>query len=481
MPPLSSNRIPVIGLLVALGLAGCGGSSERSSGTTQNGAKVVDKLILFTVDTLRADQLGVHGNQAYATPYLDRFASQSLVFERAYAQATLTVPALTSMLTGLLPDRHDVLGQRGALADNVVPLAQIAQARGIPTASFLANICVLQGEERTVFHDGWDLAYCGMDEHSEQYLWDQDVIRHALEWLDAQPGPFLLWVHLMDPHAEHRPNPADWDYTARPVREKFEQYRAFNQWEMERGFPSEEEAQHMWDLYGAEVRGVDREFGRFVDQVDAREDAAEIAMIFSADHGEELYETWSRYDHGLSLTEGVLWVPLMVRAPGLEPGMRDDVVETLQVTPTALELFDLPEPYALDGKSLLAPEPSRGFAVSQVGHITTSLRSRDFRFWHRKGKDPWQREAAQWRADAPWFRDRLTLAHYPTEKRTTVEFLSVTAPENNAKLVELGSQLQKLTESLGVIPSGRQVGDAETEAEFQKLGYTGYADLRGDE
>lgn len=108
------------------------------------------------------------------------------------------------MLTGLQPHRHAVHDQRAAYAKNVVPVQSLAQTQCIKTASFIANICVLQSEERTVFHDGWDQTVCGMNDATEQYLWDRDVV----------------------------------DQAERPVLEKKAQYEAFNEWEKQRTFPT---------------------------------------------------------------------------------------------------------------------------------------------------------------------------------------------------------------------------------------------------
>ena len=201
-------------VLLAAGLFACKDAGPRST-----------SVVLITVDTLRADQLGAYGKTPSPTPNLDRLAGESLVFERAYTQATLTHPALSSMLSGLLPSRHGVNAQNGQMRENVVALPLMLQAKEIATGSFVANMCKLQPYERTVFHDGWDVTFCGMDEEKDQYLWDTAVVDAGLEWIAEQRGPYLAWIHLMDPHAEHAPPPDLWDYEARPVREKFAQYR----------------------------------------------------------------------------------------------------------------------------------------------------------------------------------------------------------------------------------------------------------------
>ena len=61
-------------------------------------------LVLVTVDTLRADRLGVYGNPLELTPHLDALAKQSIVFRHAFAPAPFTLPSLSALLTGRYPD-----------------------------------------------------------------------------------------------------------------------------------------------------------------------------------------------------------------------------------------------------------------------------------------------------------------------------------------------------------------------------------------
>lgn len=463
-------------ILAAVLAGACGSGTDGGATAPATDAGRPRSVVVFTVDTLRADQLGCYGNTAYPTPNADRLAAESVVFARAYTQATLTHPALSSMLSGLHPFRHQVMGQSASLGPAVVPLATAVRAQGIATGSFVANLCKLQEVERTVFHDGWDEAWCGMsppEAEDDQYLWDQRVVGAAIEWIEQQDGPFLCWVHLMDPHAEHRPDPALWDYAARPVEEKYAQYRSYNAYEENRTFPPEDVAAELWDLYAAEVQGMDRELGRMLDYLDDRGDGGEIALIFSADHGEELYETWSRYDHGLSMSEGVLWVPLMVRTPGEAPRTVDHVVELLQVTPTVLSLLDVPLPYRLDGPSLLAPA-QRDFAASFTEKISISLRTRDERYWFRRTPEPWTRppDEAPWRADAPWFREKELLAVYDGPRRTAVRWLDADEPEVRSRMGALNAALQDFMMVIGPPPKPAQIEDPELRAELLRLGYT---------
>lgn len=436
----------------------------------------VENVLLFTVDTLRADQLGAWGNAPSPTPAADALAAEGLVFERAYSQATITNPSLSSILTGLLPIQTGVHDQTSGLAPGIVSVPLMLQADGIATGSFIANMCRLQGTPGTVYHDGFDERFCGMlddpENYSEQYLWDQAVVDAALDWTAAQEGPWFAWVHLMDPHAEHRPAPHLWNWEADPPREKFEQYTYYNRFEELREMPSDEVKARLWELYSAQIRGTDEQLARMLEGIAARDDSDATAVVFSSDHGEELFETWTRFDHGFSMTEGVFHVPLIVRAPGLAPGRVPAIVEALQIGPTVLDLFGIEAPYELAGPSLLSDVPGRGFALSYGGDITTSIRGGDYRFWLRHTPEPFTREFAEWRTEAPWFQQRRSLASYSPATGALPLWLDVQDPQ-------LAATVNKLERAL--LGRHEQVDRAEgfridDPALLEALRATGYVD-----
>ncbi|MEO0650726.1 MAG: sulfatase-like hydrolase/transferase, partial [Planctomycetota bacterium] len=153
---IGAGRV-ALGLTVALGLAACGRreAPEDPHPTARN-------VLLFTVDTLRADALGSYGHPDAPTPHADSLAAEGLRFDKAYSQATLTNSSLTSILTGLLPIQTGVHIQADAFAAGTLPVPLVLQAEGIATGSFIANMCKLQETESTVYHDGWDTRFCGM-------------------------------------------------------------------------------------------------------------------------------------------------------------------------------------------------------------------------------------------------------------------------------------------------------------------------------
>src|SRR5437867_1281401 len=77
--------------------------STRGNGDLRSGALAGSNVLLVTIDTLRADRINAH-----LTPALDHLATTGLRFTQAHAHAPMTLPAHTSILTGLVPPHHGV-------------------------------------------------------------------------------------------------------------------------------------------------------------------------------------------------------------------------------------------------------------------------------------------------------------------------------------------------------------------------------------
>src|SRR6185503_17482787 len=97
-------------------------------------------VVLVSLDTTRADRLSPYGFMDVTMPSLDRLAREGVVFDQATTVAPLTLPAHTSLLTGLLPPRHGVRENASVpLSDGQVTLAEILDARGFRTAAFVGS------------------------------------------------------------------------------------------------------------------------------------------------------------------------------------------------------------------------------------------------------------------------------------------------------------------------------------------------------
>lgn len=121
---------------------------------------------------------------------------------------------------------------------------------------------------------------------------------------------------------------------------------------------SDDHLETLWTLYETELTFLDGHLGRLIDAFYERCGKENSVVVLTSDHGEEFYEHGS-FGHGMTLYKELVHVPLLLRAPGLEPqaGSRfDHPVRLVDVLPTTLDLlgFDTSsEPFPIQGISLL--------------------------------------------------------------------------------------------------------------------------------
>ena len=282
-------------------------------------------VVIITLDTTRVDRLSPYGLMNASMPALERLAREGVVFDQATSVAPLTLPAHTSLFTGLLPTKHLVRDNAdAALGEEFVTLADILGGRGFRTGAFVGSIVLdaVRGLKQGFEHyDGVDLSGAppGSLASRARQRRGADVATAAIRWLEGVDGPFLLWMQLYDPHRPYDPP---------------EPYRsAYN------------------DAYIGEIAYADAQIGRVLEALDRRGLAEHTIVVIAGDHGESLGEHGER-DHGVFVYESVLKIPLIVRAPSIAPRRVGGVVRLTDVMPTVLELLRMPAP-AVDGVSLV--------------------------------------------------------------------------------------------------------------------------------
>jgi len=317
--------------LVLAGLPGCGrsASGERA-----------ERIVLVTIDTLRADHVGCYGAEAAETPALDALAAEGTRFATAISPAPITLPSHATLLTGRDPPQHGVRHNGFfRLPADVPTLAESLRAAGFATAAFVSAF-VLDG--RFGLERGFDrydddlgmLRTTGSPGTVPERRGDQTVDA-ALAWLAEAPPRFLLWVHLYDPHADYAPPP--------PFSERFP------------GRP-----------YAGEIAFADAQLARLRAAVAERWPEGTLWWVTS-DHGESLGEH-SEKTHSFGVYEATQHVPLMAAGPGVPRGaVHAGVVALADVTPTALALLGLPSLAGATGSDLLpgvrAARPADGRVV----------------------------------------------------------------------------------------------------------------------
>ncbi len=305
------------------------------------GAYADSNVVIVSIDTLRADHLGVYGYSRDTSPRLDQLAKEAIVFERARAPRGLTWPSLVSLFTSLYPKSSNVRRNGDLLPDDVPTLASVLEARGYATAAFLGNAC-------GVLTQNFDTNFCGTDE---------EVHRKAVEWIASAPEePYLLWVHYKAPHEEYLP-PKRFDrFTDPNYAGPAHGHRSYlDEVILSKKAPTDEDREHIVGLYDGEVLYSDAMMGEIIDALDRRGDFDETIFVFTSDHGEELLQHNNYYYHSCSVYDAVLHVPLVIRLPDRNHAGRRiaSLVENIDVAPSLLEMLGVDSPAGVEGQTLL--------------------------------------------------------------------------------------------------------------------------------
>src|SRR5262249_60065643 len=82
-------------------------------------------VVIYVIDTVRADHLGCYGYPPPTTPEIDRFSASALRFTHAVAQSSFTLPSTASILTGLTPKHHGAVGADHAIHADATTLPEM--------------------------------------------------------------------------------------------------------------------------------------------------------------------------------------------------------------------------------------------------------------------------------------------------------------------------------------------------------------------
>lgn len=325
-------------------------TASKSRDTTQaaDARSMEPSAILFiTLDTTRADHLGVYGYERPTSPSLDMLAARGVRVTRAISTMPTTDPAHLSMFVGQYPRSHGVRRNGVPLPREVPNLAAWAQERGYATAAFVSRKHVIPR----------DLGLHGFDEQwgpDEKQVEGGVTLKQALAWLDKNgEQPFFLWVHFFDPHRSYEPPP-----------EFFEKFATHDEQlqisALSRPY-TEDQIEALTGQYDGEIAYMDSLVGHLVQRVEALRPETEPPLIFVVgDHGEALGELQERhqyaFDHGNLLYQGIVRVPMFVVWDGRVPAgeVIESPVDLVDIPATLFQLMNVGG-FETQGESFLTP------------------------------------------------------------------------------------------------------------------------------
>lgn len=354
-------------------------------------------VVLITIETLRADHVGVYGYARNTTPNLDRLARQGAFFQQAIAQAPFTLPSLASVMTGLTPPAHGVRNHPAQLSPELVTLAEHFSQADYHTAAMTRHSWL---RRKSSFDQGFD------EYHNNKFsagLDARSLSLAAIEWLHVNgQEPFFLWLHFLDPHLPYTPGypysvmyhpdhqeekrvqqlfsmidrpredflPTPYaDLSGGPYYDLVLRYFPGNEalldlalWRRHRGdiffgkvrYPSADVSQ-MRDLYDGALAYTDDNVARLLRALAEQGLEENTLVVVAGDHGEAFGEHDLFFTHDFTLYDEVVRVPLIARMPGrIAPGTDiPQQVRLMDIAPTLLDLAGLNIPDNMEGESLV--------------------------------------------------------------------------------------------------------------------------------
>ncbi len=316
-------------------------------------------ILWIVVDTMRADRLGDEHN---LTPYLDRLGEKGVVFEAAYSHAPWTLPAMASMLTSLHPKEHGAGGRLGkfkTLREGVVTAPAIFSRAGYQTHA-IVNVEFLK-EKYGVTRD-FDRLDTVTYENNVEVRIAEETTDAALKFMEdaATEKPFFMFLHYFDVHAVYDPpqpfrrrHAAPFDKPGGEQRTMFGTREHMMALRADKLDLTPEWIHRASKLYDGEVAYTDAEIGRLLDRMASMGLDDNTLIVFTSDHGEEFLEHGD-FEHGHTVFDELIHIPLVMAGPGVKPGQRvSQVVRQVDILPTLCEWADVAGARSFTGLSLM--------------------------------------------------------------------------------------------------------------------------------
>jgi arylsulfatase A-like enzyme/Flp pilus assembly protein TadD len=281
-------------------------------------------FLLITIDTLRSDRLSCYTDEHLKTPNIDSLAEKGILFSRAFANTSTTLPSHANILLGTTPLYHGVHENSNFIVrEEFLTLAEHLKGYGYNTGAFVGAFPLDSRFGLTQGFDVYDDDYGGNKYQSLSYVERkaERVVDNALEWLKVQESTWFLWIHCFDPHDPYEP--------PEPFKTQYEKHP-----------------------YSGEVAYVDFVLGKLLNYMEEKNLFDNTLVVFTGDHGESLGDH-GEMTHGFFAYNTTIWIPLIISIPGVRQGQVEQYVSHIDIFPTVCDVLHIEKPSFLQGISLL--------------------------------------------------------------------------------------------------------------------------------
>ena len=405
--------------LLLFGLISCQEKLKEQSYTKPN-------ILFIAIDDLRPE-LGNYGANRIQSPSIDKLASESLVFDRAYCNVPVCGASRASLMSGIRPGRHRFIGFSTRLNEDypgITSLPMHFKNNGYTTIS-----------NGKIYHHAdddaaaWDKVWRPKSQFSPRdyllgnnieldtkdgsrgYPFEKTVASDTaykdgkiaersirdLRKLKEEETPFFLAVGFLKPHLPFNAPAKYWDFYdstkialpdnyLQPETTPKEAFHNFGELRHYSGVPktgpvSDELANKLIHGYYACVSYTDAQIGKLLHELKVLGLEENTIVILWGDHG------WNLGDHAMWCKhcnfESSLHVPLMIKVPGKTSGQRTpDITEYVDIYPSLSELAGLPLPDHLEGESFAGAingeQRPNDFAISKFHAGVTIVKGNYF-------------------------------------------------------------------------------------------------------
>jgi arylsulfatase A-like enzyme/Flp pilus assembly protein TadD len=300
-------------------------------------AKKIRNVIIISLDATREDILSCYGFKHKTTPNIDALAAEGVLFERAYAPLSLTLPSHCTMLTGTIPPYHGVHDNNGyKLSESNVTLAEILKDNGFTTGAIVGSIIL---DSKYGLDQGFD--FYDDDFHNERspiFIPErqaEETEHIATQWLEEhQKDNMFLFLHFYDPHRSYdAPEPYKKMYLSKP-------------------YPEEGSIDYMQGMYAGEVAYTDNCIKGVTDKLKELGLYDSTLIIVTSDHG-EMFHQHKEITHSYFIYEGNVRIPMVFKVPGISTPRRiEKTVGLVDIVPTVCSLLNIKETYKFQGEDI---------------------------------------------------------------------------------------------------------------------------------
>jgi len=419
-------------------------------------------VIIIAFDAMQTSNVSAYDYPIKTTPNLDNFAANSFLFKNAISPASWTVPTYISWFTSMYPSEHKVVNRFSVydppltvvanlrnLTPNAVTLAQIMKQNGYTTVGFTGDAGARGAQGGSI---GFDVY---VDTPPGFNGFDYSVPL-ALSWLRNNTNKkFFMFLHGYDSHGQYNLTHftkrfVDFNYTGR-FKGTVQEQATLREEGLANGVVnvSDDDVRFWRAWYDEKINDADARFGQFISGIKEMGLLDKTIIIVSSDHGTEFYEH-KRFDHGHTLYQELIHVPLIVWTPKIPGGkIVRNLVSTIDIMPTILDLVGIKPNKTLEQqmKGISLVPTLQGENISRDVYSETDYRL----FTHKRAI-----------VTADGWKFILTLAEYP-DKKYAKELYDLNAdPKETNNLIdsepriayELEQKILKHMKDMGTEPNG---------------------------